>query len=62
VLLSRLIRLQPVGGAIDAVPERRASTEASSTSPLLVGAGRVTVRVDPNVLDVVMAPAGGKAL
>jgi hypothetical protein len=62
VLLSRLIRFQPAGGVIDAVLGRRASTEAMSTSPPVVVAGRVSVRLVPNELAVVTAPPEGRAL
>ena len=62
MLASSLIRPQPAGGVIEPVLGRRASIEATSTSPLVVVAGRGTVRVDPNVLALVTAPAGGRAL
>jgi hypothetical protein len=62
VLLSRLIKFQPSGAVIEAVAGSRASTEAISTSPPAVVAGRFSVRLVPNVLAVVTAPPEGKAL
>jgi hypothetical protein len=47
---------------IEAVPESRASMEATSTSPAAVVAGRRTVSVDPNVEADATAPAEGKPL
>jgi hypothetical protein len=61
-LLSRLIRLQPLGAVIETFPERRAWTDATSTSPLAVVAGRGTVSVDPNVVAVTTPPPDGRAL
>jgi hypothetical protein len=56
------MRLQPPGGVIEAVPERRVSTEATSTSPLVTVAGRLTVRVEPNIVVVATASPDGSAL
>ncbi len=61
-LLSRLIRIQPLGALIDASAGRRASTEAISTSPGTTPAGRGTLSVDPKVVAVAMAPPEGRAL
>src|SRR6187401_3630811 len=52
----------PVGGVMDAVPGRLVSTDAISTSPLVVVAGRPAVNVVPNVVAVETAPAEGRAL
>jgi hypothetical protein len=62
VLLSRLISDQPLGAVIVAEPGRRAYTEAISTSPEVVVAGRDTASVEPYVAAVVTAPPVGRAL
>jgi hypothetical protein len=62
VLLSRLISDQPVGAEIGAEPGKRAYTEAISTSPEAVVAGRETASVEPYVAAVVTAPPVGIAL
>jgi hypothetical protein len=59
VLLSRRIGVQPAGGVIAAPPDRRASIEAISTSPLVTVVGRLRVRLDANVVAVVTAPPDG---
>jgi hypothetical protein len=45
-----------------AVPDRRASIDATSTSPAVVVVGRAIVTVEPNVLAVVTAAPEGSAL
>ena len=62
VLLSRLIRIQPVGAVIDASADKRASTEAMSTSPATTPTGRGTLSVDPETVAVAMAPPEGRTL
>jgi hypothetical protein len=56
------MRLQPAGGVIEASPDRRASTEATITSPVVTVVGRPTVKVDPNVVAVATASPDGSAL
>ena len=62
MLLSRLIRLQPLGGLIEPTPDRRASTEATRTSPLATAGGRRTVRFGPNPEVVTTSAMKGCAL
>ena len=47
-LLSRLISVQSLGAVIEAAPGRRASTDATRTSPATALFGRGSVNVDPN--------------
>ena len=61
-LLSRRTRLQPLGAAIDALPDRRAFTDATSTSPAAVVDGRWIDRLVPEVEAVATAPPAGSAL
>jgi hypothetical protein len=62
VLLSRLIRFQPLGGLIETLPANLACTEARRTSPAAVDLGRATVSVEPEVVSVTTAPGAGNAL
>jgi hypothetical protein len=62
VLLSLLIRFQPVGAVIGAELESRALIDATSTSPAAVAEGRWIVSFVPQVEAVVTAPPDGRAL
>jgi hypothetical protein len=61
-LLSRLIRLQPLGAVISLLLDKRALTDATSTSPTAVVAGRLSVKAVPQVDAVETAPPEGRAL
>src|SRR5436190_23825313 len=53
------MRLHPAGAVTGAELDTRASTEAIKTSPVATVAGRVTTRLEPNVVLVVTSPPDG---